>query len=163
MEQLWAPWRAQYISSSHEKGCIFCTRLRQKSDRKNLILHRGKKAFIILNRYPYNSGHLMIAPRAHKADLTKLTRAEQAELFDLIIVSTRLLTRAMPADGLNIGINIGEVAGSSIKDHLHIHVVPRFLGDTNFMPVIGKTKVQSFSLEDIYDLLKTQLDRLLKK
>jgi ATP adenylyltransferase len=163
MKELWAPWRAEYITSSHEKGCIFCTRLKKRDDRQNLILYRGKKAFIILNRYPYNSGHLMIAPRAHKADLTRLTGAERAELFELVILASRILSKAMPVDGLNIGLNIGEVAGSSIKDHLHIHVVPRFLGDTNFMPVVGQTKVQSFSLEDTYNSLKKALDGLLKK
>jgi ATP adenylyltransferase len=163
MEELWAPWRAEYINGTREKECIFCSRFRQKDDRKNLILYRGKKAFIILNRYPYNSGHLMIAPIAHKADLAKLTPLEQDELFKLLILSKRLLVKAMPADGLNVGINIGEVAGSSIKEHLHIHVVPRFLGDTNFMPVVGETKVQSFALQDIYDSLLKHLAKLLKK
>jgi ATP adenylyltransferase len=163
MEELWAPWRANYINGTPETKCIFCSRLQQKDDRNNLILHRGKKAFIILNRYPYNSGHLMIAPKAHKADLAKLTKPEQDELFEFLILSKQLLMKAMPADGLNVGINIGEVAGSSIKEHLHIHVVPRFLGDTNFMPVVGQTKVQSFALQDIYDSLLKNLTKLLKK
>ncbi len=163
MAELWAPWRAVYIKGKPEKKCIFCSRLRQKDDRKNLILYRGRHSFIILNKYPYNSGHLMIAPNAHKAKLESLTKEEQAEMFELMILANKLLFAAMPADGLNIGINIGEVAGSSIKEHLHIHVVPRFLGDTNFMPVIGKTKVQSFALEEIYDSLKKHFVKILKK
>lgn len=160
MEKLWAPWRAEYILGPKEKECIFCSRLKQKKDRQNLILHRGKKAFIILNCYPYNSGHLMIAPNAHKANLDELTRAEYTEMFELMTLGSKLLTTAMPADGLNIGINIGEVAGSSIRDHLHIHVVPRFQGDTNFMPVVGLTKLQSFALLEIYDSLKKYLNKL---
>jgi ATP adenylyltransferase len=160
MEKLWAPWRAEYILGPKEKECIFCSRLKQKNDRQNLILYRGKRAFIILNYYPYNSGHLMIAPNTHKASLDELTKAEYTEMFELMTLSSKLLTTAMPADGLNIGINIGEVAGSSIRDHLHIHVVPRFQGDTNFMPVVGLTKLQSFALLEIYDSLKKCLDNL---
>jgi ATP adenylyltransferase len=163
MEELWAPWRAKYISGKHEKGCIFCNRLKLRDDRQNLILYRGKKAFIILNRFPYNGGHLMVAPKAHKAEIATLTKAEQAELFELVILSRKILGKAMPIEGLNVGINIGEVAGSSVKDHLHIHVVPRFLGDTNFMPVVGQTKVQSFSLPDTFEMLKKALDSIVKK
>jgi ATP adenylyltransferase len=162
MEKLWAPWRARYILEPKEKECIFCSRLRQKKDRQNLILHRGKKSFIIMNRFPYNSGHLMVAPNSHKAKLEELTRAESIEIFELTALCSRLLQVAMPADGINIGINLGEVAGSSILDHLHVHIVPRFMGDTNFMPVIGMTKVQSFALLETYDVLKKNLRRLLK-
>lgn len=161
MEKLWAPWRAEYILGTKEKDCIFCSRLKQKKDRQNLILHRGNKSFIIMNRYPYNSGHLMISPNAHKAKLEDLTKAEYTEMCELVILSSRLLTAAMPADGLNIGINLGEVAGSSIRDHLHIHVVPRFIGDTNFMPAIGLTKIQSFALLDTYDSLKKHLKKII--
>ena len=163
MENLWAPWRAAYILGPKEKECIFCSRLKQKKDRENLILYRGKKSFIIMNRYPYNSGHLMVAPYSHKACLEELTKAEYTEMFELLTLSSRLLTTAMPADGLNIGINLGEAAGSSIRDHIHIHIVPRFTGDTNFMPAIGFTKIQSFDLYQIYDALKKNLKKLLKK
>lgn len=163
MERLWAPWRAEYILGPKEKECIFCSRLDQDKDRENLILHRGKKSFIIMNLYPYNSGHLMVAPNAHKAKLDELTKAESSEMFDLLKLASNLLTTAMPADGLNIGLNLGEVAGSSIRDHLHVHIVPRFTGDTNFMPAIGLTKVQSFALLETYDALRKQLKKLLKK
>ncbi|MCP4583566.1 MAG: HIT domain-containing protein [candidate division Zixibacteria bacterium] len=162
MEGLWAPWRAEYILGPKEKECIFCSRLKQTRDRDNLILHRAKKSFIIMNLYPYNSGHLMVAPNAHKAKLDELTKAEYTEMFQLLTIGSKLLTTAMPADGLNIGINLGEVAGSSIKEHLHIHIVPRFTGDTNFMPVIGLTKVQSFALLETYDAFKKHLKKLLK-
>ena len=163
MDNLWAPWRAEYILGPKEHDCIFCSRLKQKRDRQNFILHRGRKSFLIMNRYPYNSGHLMVAPLTHKAKLEELTKAEYTEMFEIMTLATRLLTTAMPSDGANIGINLGEVAGSSIRDHLHIHIVPRFLGDTNFMPVIGLTKVQSFAMLQTYDILKKNLKKLLKK
>ena len=163
MENLWAPWRAEYILGPKNEDCIFCSYLKQKNDRRNLILYRGKKSLIIMNRYPYNSGHLMVAPISHKAKLEELTKAEYTEMFQLLTLSNKLLTTAMPAEGVNIGINLGEAAGSSIRDHLHIHLVPRFTGDTNFMPVIGMTKVQSFALLETYDALKKNLKRLLKK
>ena len=163
MENLWAPWRAEYILGPKDKDCIFCNYLKQKNDRENLVLYRGKKSFIIMNRYPYNSGHVMVAPVSHKAKLEELTKAEYTEMFQLLTLSNKLLTTAMPADGVNIGINLGEAAGSSIRDHLHIHIVPRFTGDTNFMPVIGITKIQSFALLETYDALKKNLRRLLKK
>jgi ATP adenylyltransferase len=163
MENMWAPWRAEYILGPKEKDCIFCKYLRQDKDRENLILYRGERSFIIMNRYPYNSGHLMVAPNDHKARLDELTKPEYTEMFELLTLCSRLLLTAMPADGLNVGINLGEVAGSSIRDHLHIHIVPRFTGDTNFMPVIGLTKIQSFALLEIYDTLKKQLDELIKK
>jgi ATP adenylyltransferase len=162
MEKLWAPWRAEYILGPKDKDCIFCSRPKQKKDRQNLILYRGKKSFIMMNRYPYNSGHLMISPNTHKAKLEELTKTEYTEMFKLLTLSAKLLTTAMPADGLNIGINLGEVAGSSIHDHLHIHVVPRFMGDTNFMPAIGLTKIQSFALLDTYDALKKCLNKMIK-
>jgi ATP adenylyltransferase len=163
MENMWAPWRAEYILGPKEKECIFCKCLNQDQDRENLILYRGEKSFIIMNRYPYNSGHLMVSPNDHKARLDELTKPEYTEIFELLTLCSRLLLAAMPADGLNVGINLGEVAGSSIREHLHIHIVPRFTGDTNFMPVIGLTKVQSFALLDTYDTLKKQLNELLKK
>ncbi len=163
MDKLWAPWRAEYILSPKEKECIFCSALKQNKDRENLIIYRARKSFIIMNRYPYNSGHLMVAPIAHKAGLEGLTKAEYTEMFELMILCNKLLYAAMPADGINVGINLGEVAGSSIREHLHIHLVPRFTGDTNFMPVIGLTRVQSFALLETYDSLKKQLNRLLAK
>jgi ATP adenylyltransferase len=163
MENMWAPWRAEYILSPKDKECIFCNALNQNKDRDNLVLHRGKNSFIIMNRYPYNSGHLMISPNAHKARLDELDQAEYTEIWQLLTLSADLLTSAMPAEGLNVGINLGETAGSSIREHLHVHIVPRFTGDTNFMPVLGQTKIQSFALLETYDALKKHLDKLLKK
>ena len=105
MENLWAPWRAEYILGEKEKECIFCSRLKQQTDRENLILFRGEQSFIIMNRYPYNSGHLMVAPNAHKARLDELTKAEYMEMFELVTFCTKLLETAMPANGINVGIN----------------------------------------------------------
>jgi ATP adenylyltransferase len=160
MDNLWAVWRRDFILGPKERGCIFCKRIRMKADRVNLILYRGKKCFVIMNRYPYNGGHLMVVPYAHKKDLGILTAAEASELFDLSRKSVEVLSRAMSVDGFNLGLNLGAVAGAGIENHLHVHVVPRFKGDTNFLPILGGVKVQSFSLEEIYDLLKPGFERL---
>lgn len=160
MENLWAAWRRDFILGPKEKGCVFCKRSKMKSDRENLILFRGKKSFVIMNKYPYNGGHLMIVPYAHKGDMARLTTLESNEMFDLVRKSVAILKKAMPADGFNVGMNLGAAAGAGIAEHLHIHVVPRFLGDTNFMVAFGDTKVQSMSLADIYDLLRPLFDTL---
>ncbi len=160
MENLWAAWRRDFILGPKENGCVFCKRLKQHTDRDNLILFRARKTFVIMNRYPYNGGHLLIAPKAHKADIQKLTPSESAEMFELSRIAIGMLKKIMPADGFNLGMNLGEIAGAGIADHLHVHVVPRFNGDTNFMPVVGDTKVQSLSLYDIYDMLKPKFDSI---
>lgn len=131
-----------------------------RSDRDNLILFRGRRAFVIMNKYPYNGGHLLIVPRAHKSDVSRLTRAESCDLFALAGESVKILRESMPADGFNLGMNLGTIAGAGIEDHLHIHVVPRFKGDTSFMVIFGDVKVQSIALHDIYDMLKPGFDRL---
>lgn len=153
MKNLWAPWRQEFILGVKEKGCIFCKRLRDDEDRKNLILHRGKTAFVILNRYPYNSGHLMVVPNRHERDLEALTNSELTELMQLTQKCVSVLRKTFAPDGFNIGFNLGKPAGAGIDDHLHVHIVPRFTGDTNFLPVIGKTKLQSIGLEEVLDFL----------
>jgi ATP adenylyltransferase len=160
MENLWAAWRREFIMGPKENGCVFCRRVKEKSDRQNLILHRGKKAFVIMNKYPYNGGHLLIVPYAHQKDLEKLTSREADELFDLSIKSVAILKKAIPVEGINLGMNLGAVAGAGVEEHLHVHVVPRFKGDTSFLPIFSNTKVQSISLGEIYDLLKPGFDRL---
>jgi ATP adenylyltransferase len=160
MDNLWAAWRRDFILGPQEKGCVFCGRARMKPDKKNLILYKGKNAFIIMNKYPYNGGHLLVVPYAHKSDLNKLTPAESRDLFELTRKSTAILRKAMPAEGFNIGMNLGAVAGAGIEGHLHFHVVPRFKGDTSFISILGNAKVQSVSLADIYDMLKPGFDRL---
>jgi ATP adenylyltransferase len=141
MEQLWAPWRMQYVQVDQPEGCIFCTKPSAGDDRRSLILYRGAAAFVMMNMFPYNNGHLMIAPFRHTADMASLTPEEQAEMMRLTAFTTRLLAHAYRPDGYNIGMNLGRVAGAGVADHLHMHVVPRWNGDTNFMPVLAETKV----------------------
>jgi len=157
---IWAPWRAEFVLSKKEKGCILCNRLKMKDSVKNLIVHRGKKAFVILNKYPYNAGHIMVVPQRHVAHLEKLTEAEAAEFFELTRMAVTVIKRALRPHSLNIGMNLGRTSGAGIPDHLHMHIVPRWQGDANFMPIIGKTKVISVPLEPVYDALKKEFDKL---
>ncbi|MDZ7386331.1 MAG: HIT domain-containing protein [candidate division KSB1 bacterium] len=154
MDALWAPWRMEYIKAEKPKGCIFCDKQKQTNDRQNLIPYRGKHCFIILNYYPYNNGHLMIVPYRHVSDLGDLTAEEQSEMMALIARSTRVLQSTLHPQGFNIGFNLGKVAGAGIEDHVHCHVVPRWQGDTNYMPIIGHTKVVPDALENTCALLE---------
>lgn len=163
LRRLWAVWRMPYIkllASEGEKECIFCTLPREgrERDRDNLILHRSKFSFIMLNKYPYNPGHLMVAPYRHVANLDELDEEETADIMELLKLSVRVLKRAMSPDGFNIGMNIGKAAGAGFEGHIHIHVVPRWVGDANFMPILGNTKVISEALSNTYDELKRVLD-----
>lgn len=147
-ELLWAPWRLEYIESADQpKGCIFCIKVQESDDRKNLIVYRGKHAFVILNRFPYNNGHVMIAPYKHIAEFSSLSDQAKLELIDLLSLTKEVLDQVMRPHGFNIGINLGRSAGAGIEDHLHIHVVPRWNGDTNFMPILANTKVIPESLD----------------
>jgi len=150
---LWAPWRMEYILSEKTRGCIFCEKPKSNDDRRNLILHRGKKGFVILNLFPYNNGHLMVVPFRHVATLEDLDEAERCELMHLMAKSLRVLKRAMSPHGFNVGANLGAVAGAGVADHVHFHVVPRWEGDTNFMPVVGHTKVIHEALERTWEKL----------
>lgn len=154
MEHLWAPWRAQYIQKAKEEGCILCQKAAEKNDELNYILYRGKKNFIIMNTYPYNAAHLMVAPYRHIANLDELTDEERDEHFKLVSRSTRILRQVYRPDGFNIGMNLGRVAGAGIDKHIHTHIVPRWQGDTNFMPVIADTKVVNEALAETYQKLK---------
>ena len=154
MEKLWAPWRMEYILQEKPDGCIFCDKPRQDRDRDNLILHRGAGCFVIMNFYPYNNGHLMVVPYRHSADLAALTAAEQSEMMALLGRCTTILTQQMKPHGFNIGMNLGRTAGAGIDDHLHFHIVPRWNGDTNFMPITGHTNVLSQGLQESWDQLK---------
>lgn len=155
-KRLWAPWRMAYIRGhKKEKGCIFCNRLRKpkSKDSENFILFRGKRAFVILNRFPYTSGHLMVAPNEHIANLEELDDETLYELFELIRRSVVAIKKSFSPQGFNIGANLGECAGAGIKDHLHFHIVPRWVGDTNFMPVVGGVRVVSQDLKETYNEL----------
>jgi len=151
---LWAPWRMEYIRGEKESGCIFCNRIPQNNDRENLIVTRGKSCFVIMNRYPYNNGHLMIVPNRHAGALENLTPEENAEMMHLLQQSARALNEAMHPHGFNVGMNIGKAAGAGIDDHLHFHIVPRWSADTNFMPILGHTKVVSEALQDTWAALQ---------
>jgi ATP adenylyltransferase len=160
MEKLWAPWRMAYIEVQQPQGCIFCEKPRQESDREQLILYRGTLCFVMMNLFPYNNGHLMAAPYRHTADLVGLSAAEQTEMMTLTRYCVRILGETFRPDGYNIGMNLGKVAGAGVADHLHMHVVPRWNGDTNFMPVIGETKVLPDALYGGYDRLLEAIGRV---
>ena len=150
MKRIWAPWRIEYIRSKKPEECIFCVKPDEERDAANYILFRGEHNFVILNLYPYNPGHLMVAPYKHTADLSDLTDEELLEHFDLVKKSTRALIQAYSPHGFNIGINMGKAAGAGIDDHIHTHVVPRWNGDTNFLTVLSDVKVISHALDATY-------------
>ena len=151
MKKLWAPWRIDYIRSPKEDGCIFCKKSQSNNDRNNLILYRGNKSFVLMNLYPYSNGHLMISPYDHTADTNRLSKDCNLEIMELANASMNILKNTMNAEGFNFGANIGASAGAGIADHLHYHIVPRWGGDTNFMPVVGNTKVHVQGLQDTYN------------
>ena len=164
MKYLWSPWRMDYILGRKEKGCIFCKKPKEKKDRKNLILFRSRYAFVMMNKFPYNNGHLMIVPKRHCLDLSQLHQEELQDLFFLLKASTQVLKKTLKPHGFNIGINMGIVGGAGEK-HIHFHVVPRWTGDTNFMPVLGETKVIPEYLDNTYHKLHSAFRNpsLLKK
>jgi ATP adenylyltransferase len=159
-EVVWAPWRMDYIMREKETGCIFCDKPRQQRDAENYILWRGDTAFVMLNLYPYNNGHLMIVPHAHVASLTQLTPPQAAEIMALTAISEGVLRRAMQPSGFNIGLNLGTAAGAGIADHLHMHVVPRWAGDTNYMTVVSNVRVIPQLLDDTYQILAAHFQAL---
>jgi len=157
MQPLWAPWRMELIQSKPPPGCIFClfpAETGDEADRRNLIVARTSRSFAILNRYPYNNGHLMVIPRRHTADFASLTPEESDDLHGLLQISTGVLKQAYHPEGMNLGMNLGRTAGAGIADHLHWHVVPRWLGDTNFMPVLGQGKVMIEHLQSTFEKLR---------
>lgn len=159
METLWAPWRMDYIEGPKQDGCFLCDILRVGGDdRAGLVLKRGKVCAVVMNRYPYNNGHLMIAPYRHVARLADLSPEERMETMDLLDLSVAVLTSAIRPEGFNIGINLGRAAGAGLETHLHTHVVPRWNGDTNFMPVIGDTKVIPQALDDLWVTVRAAFD-----
>ena len=150
LERLWAPWRSAFVSSPKGGRCIFCAAQRSRNDRRHHVVRRGKRVFALLNRYPYNNGHLMVAPYRHVADLASVNAAEWDEIRRLSRQLIRRLRRVLHPQGFNMGLNLGRVAGAGIPGHLHVHLVPRWNGDTNFFPVIAQTKVISQSLDELY-------------
>jgi ATP adenylyltransferase len=165
VDQLWAPWRLAYIAAPKDKPvaesgeCFICRGAAGPSgaDRANLVVHRSGLSVVVLNRFPYNNGHLLISPKAHKGQLDELENDELLDLQLLLRQMTGIIRKRMNADGFNIGLNLGRLAGAGVPGHLHWHIVPRWTGDTNFMPVVADTKVISQSLEALYDLLREEL------
>ena len=165
MERLWTPWRKAFVeasarSESASADCFLCANVRQGDDRANLILHRGERVFVLLNLYPYNSGHLMVAPYEHTGDFAHLEAAIAQELMGQTQQCVAVLGDAYHPDAFNVGLNLGRTAGAGVPDHLHVHVVPRWNGDTNFMPIIGETKVLPESLEQTYDRLAPHFSKV---
>ena len=159
MRTLSAGWRMKYISGGTAKGCIFCSGAQAKADLANMIVVRGGRSFVMMNRYPYTTGHLMVAPYRHVGKLSDLKPDEACEIMDLVRLCEALLREALHADGLNVGINIGRCAGAGYPGHVHVHVVPRWNGDTNFMPVVSETRVLPETLTDTYRKITRVLRR----
>ena len=159
MDKLWAPWRVKYVTEmiGKRKGCIFCEMISDKNDPKNYILKRTKYSFSVLNIFPYNNGHVLIVPNRHVKDLSRLKKEEKIDLIELLEATKKALDKTLKPGGYNIGANIGRIAGAGFPGHLHIHIVPRWKGDVNFMPVIGNTKVISQSLKALYEKLRKNL------
>lgn len=154
MDMLWAPWRSKYIYTKKQARCIFCGNRTGKSTPARYILDRAEYSFAMLNLYPYNNGHTMVAPYRHVRDLESLSQLELIDLMQLLQKMKAVIDKKLKPAGYNIGINIGKIAGAGFDGHLHIHIVPRWNGDTNFMPVVSNTKVVSDSLRRLYGLLK---------
>lgn len=161
LERLWVPWRMTYVATAAAPsgGCIFCEKPQEERDEENYILARRERCFVILNAFPYNTGHLMIVPYSHLSMLGELSHAELGDLMVLTRDCEEALIEAFRPEGFNIGMNLGRIAGAGIRDHLHIHVVPRWNGDTNFMPVVGATKVIPEALADTYRRLREVLNK----
>jgi ATP adenylyltransferase len=155
MQRIWAPWRMKYIKDIGKKddGCIFCAKPKASADQDNLIVLRGEKCFVILNAFPYTNGHLLIVPYLHTSDLDALDETTSAELWKFVLLGKKALTAAYKPDGFNIGMNLGRSAGAGIEQHLHMHIVPRWNGDVNFISIFSDSKVISQGLSDTYDLL----------
>ena len=162
MKFLWAPWRMDYILEKKQEDCLFCRKQIEKRDPENLILHRGKHGFVMMNKFPYNNGHLMVVPNRHCPDFEALHDDEIEELFHLLKAATGVLKNTLRPHGFNIGVNIGKAGGAG-EDHLHVHVVPRWTGDTNFMPVFGETKVIPQYLKKTYQTLRLEFRNQAKR
>lgn len=168
MKKLYAPWRADYTTGSAHKNhenqvqdeCVFCKQIQSGENEKHFILKRFDHHMVILNLYPYNAGHLLIISLEHQATLSELSAESRTELIELSTLCVEIVKEALGAHGINVGLNLGKAAGAGIPSHIHTHVLPRFLGDTNFMPTLAETKVISFDLHAIYQKLKPYFERI---
>ena len=157
---LWAPWRMDYIENPKKEKDVFLNKINSSDDKQNLVLHRAESSFVTMNLYPYNNGHLMVVPYKKYDDMTKLNTQVLAEIMCLSQSSMKILKKELKCEGFNFGLNMGKAAGAGIDDHLHFHIVPRWMGDSNFMPVTGHTKIIMENLFDTYDKLKPAFDLL---
>jgi ATP adenylyltransferase len=157
MKHLWSPWRLAYLEAAKAEGCVFCDAVHSNDDRANLVLLRSERAFLILNRFPYNNGHCMVVPYSHVPSLESLDAPTLTDMMLLLNRSMAALRVCMAPDGFNIGANLGQVAGAGIQEHVHIHLVPRWLGDTNFMPIVGDLRVVPETWLQTYDRLQAAL------
>jgi len=157
---LWAPWRIKYILEKNEPNCVFCPNNRKGTDKENLILFKGRYSMVMMNRYPYNNGHLLVSPLTHTPDLEGLSIDELTDLIVRVKESIRILRKVMSPDGFNVGLNLDKVAGAGMADHVHFHIVPRWNGDTSYMTVLGKVRVIPEGLESTYQRLKPHFDAL---
>ncbi|MBL7013636.1 MAG: HIT domain-containing protein [Candidatus Marinimicrobia bacterium] len=162
MDRLWAPWRMEYIRSPKEKGCVFCDKPAKNDDRSSLILARGKYSYVLMNLYPYNNAHLMVTPFNHESNTQSLPSETLNEVMWFSDKTMEILKEKLSAEGFNFGANIGSAGGAGIEEHIHFHIVPRWSGDTSFMPVLGQTKVQVSGLQETYDLLKPAFNQLME-
>ncbi len=153
MKQVWAPWRMEYIEQDKSGECIFCVLPKANEDKKNFILHKGDTCFVIMNVYPYNTGHLMVSPYRHLACITQMDEKENTELNRLTHKCVEILRTVKSPEGFNIGVNLGKAGGAGFDEHIHMHIVPRWIGDTNYMPVLADTKVHPEHLKATYDKL----------
>lgn len=161
LESLWAPWRMDFIRKVDEGGgCFLCRAATEKEDQRNLVVRRGESCFCVLNRYPYNNGHLLIAPYRHEAALEHLTPAERAEVMDMTVEAKQALDRLVAPHGYNMGINLGRVAGAGLAEHVHLHIVPRWSGDTNFITTVGSAKVIPQALDEMWQLLAEEWQKV---
>ncbi len=160
MDHIWTPWRMAYIQENREEGCcIFCQAAQAEDDVKHLVFYRGDHVFMILNRYPYTSGHVMCVPYAHQAQLHDLTQATRLEMMELTSKAVEVLQLVYRPDGFNVGLNLGAMAGAGVAEHLHMHIVPRWGGDTSFMASVGNTRVLPESLPETYMRVKEAWDK----
>jgi ATP adenylyltransferase len=156
MKKLYSPWREKYITDGEKRPCVFCKQLEENDDDKNFIIKRYKNSFVMFNLYPYNGGHLMVLPLAHHGTLDECTKETRAEIMEVVNESINILKRVLKPEGLNIGMNIGKAGGGGIPSHLHFHILPRWSGDTNFLPLLSETKSISVDLVKLYKKLKPE-------
>jgi ATP adenylyltransferase len=161
MENLWAPWRMEYILSDKKgTGCVFCPGDDRSGDKDRNILHVGPMSMVVMNKYPYNNGHLIVAPVIHVPDIGGLSNDENLDLILMVRSSMEILKKVMKPEGFNVGLNLGKVAGAGVEAHLHYHIVPRWSGDTNFMAVTGEVRVIPEHIKNTYDKLRPHFERL---